>query len=516
MAKQFAVRKRTIPKRFSNYPDGDWEVYHVESGQQVDWFNSKSEADKEVTRRQARHKDMYPKRSRNHHPRVGLSMREFDVIERQVADSVDHGYKDFDHWLAKHPNEWAKMMPEQTAQLRRVFNEAAWAAKGGQRNPGQLRKPQLYILTHYRTFYDTDPPMSHKGTTKIMPAGTEVLVLGWQKSKHGDRAYAKAFYEGTTWFGWVDKELLEKPGSESRMANPEPAAADLFRSFHGSEPTSVLEYRDEVHEHEWYAGLGDLIELKVRTVTGYDAEIKFEVDESGGDVQSNPRKIHLSSYDTIDGFAYSRAMTRQVEDECGASGRVDDAVEYWRKKLGLTVDHDAAVSWLKETGGWSKSELEETDDDTLAERVLWISASNAKENRREHERERNPRRRRRNSGETDVLSSAADSLSTTVKLCSNEAGTQLYFVGGDQNIDEVLRKVKMTGAKWEKESMCIGVLYEATYQTRKHFHKFKLTDYWHSLGEETGNQPMLNYDFINKSMTVAGGTYHITPRGIED
>ena len=94
----------------------------------------------------------------------------------------------------------------------------------------------------------------------------------------------------------------------------------------------------------------------------------------------------------------------------------------------------------------------------------------------------------------------------TVFLAANEAGTQLYFVGGDQSLD--LDKLKFTG-DWVKDSMVIGVVYELTYRTRKKFDKFKLTEYYHELGEETGDQPMLVYDSLSPHCSISGGKYKI-------
>jgi hypothetical protein len=57
--------------------------------------------------------------------------------------------------------------------------------------------------------------------------------------------------------------------------NPEDAAAALSESFHGRDPETITTFEEEEHEHEWYAGLGDLVELKVRTVTDLEATIEF-------------------------------------------------------------------------------------------------------------------------------------------------------------------------------------------------------------------------------------------------
>jgi|SRR5579863_1410046 len=100
-----------------------------------------------------------------------------------------------------------------------------------------------------------------------------------------------------------------------------------------------------------------------------------------------------------------------------------------------------------------------------------------------------------------------------VKLACSPDGRQLYFIGGDQKLQ--LDKLGFKNGEI-KPHMFIGVLYEATYRTRKGFDKFKLTDYFHALGEESGNQPMLNYDSVNCLMSVVGGSYHVKAEGIVD
>jgi hypothetical protein len=93
------------------------------------------------------------------------------------------------------------------------------------------------------------------------------------------------------------------------------------------------------------------------------------------------------------------------------------------------------------------------------------------------------------------------------RLASNEEGTQLFIVGGSQGLE--LETINMQQPEWLKEMMVIGILRLVTYQTKKKFDKFQLTDYYHELGEETGEQPILLYDSINQQMSIAGGQYQI-------
>ncbi len=100
-----------------------------------------------------------------------------------------------------------------------------------------------------------------------------------------------------------------------------------------------------------------------------------------------------------------------------------------------------------------------------------------------------------------------------VFLCSNEDGNQLYFVGGDQEVD-----VYALGFSEEdiKDSMLLGVLDELTYQTEKGFDNFETISYYHKLGEESGVEPVLIYDTVSKLLSVSGGRYMVKPEGIVD
>jgi hypothetical protein len=170
------------------------------------------------------------------------------------------------------------------------------------------------------------------------------------------------------------KAVVEKAFTKR---NPESAAV-LYEQFHGRPPSEVLEYHDELQDHDELSAVGDLIELKVATMSGLDATISFEADPP--------------------------------------------------------------------------------------------------------------------------------------KLASSPDGRQLYFQGGDQSLE--LADLKMGGDKWLKDSMVIGVLTEVSYRTEKSFDKFVLSTYFHKLGEETGDQPMLIYDTLNQLLSVSGGAYRLKREGI--
>jgi hypothetical protein len=107
-----------------------------------------------------------------------------------------------------------------------------------------------------------------------------------------------------------------------------------------------------------------------------------------------------------------------------------------------------------------------------------------------------------------------------VQLCFNEAGTQAYFVGGDQTIPiEVLRSKFGMNSDDVREKMLIGTVVKTTYYQRKSFEANGTEDinFWHEHGEEhaEGICPALVYHpAIGGApawMELVGGRYKIAP-----
>ena len=212
------------------------------------------------------------------------------------------------------------------------------------------------------------------------------------RNDHSIESYVFPFtYEGRTTYEVVLQDDNDYPRAKRvvadymdekihsrRKSNPEDTAADMYETFHGKPSEEILEVGETVNYHANLAVLGELVEIKVATLTKKDVDLSFE--------------------------------------------------------------------------------------------------------------------------ESDCL------------LCSNEKGTQLYIVGGDQSLD--LEKLGFTGDKGDKDLITIGIAYEITYRTEKGFDKFRLTDYYHELGEETGFQPSLVYDVMNEFLLISGGEYKIKDVGI--
>jgi hypothetical protein len=99
-------------------------------------------------------------------------------------------------------------------------------------------------------------------------------------------------------------------------------------------------------------------------------------------------------------------------------------------------------------------------------------------------------------------------------LCSPD-GRQFYLRGGDQELN--LEAIGM-GPKsdWYRDRMLIGEAKELTYQDKKKFHKFKLIDYYHKLGEVTKKKPMLAYDSLAKRLEIWGGQSRVETEDLVD
>ena len=90
-------------------------------------------------------------------------------------------------------------------------------------------------------------------------------------------------------------------------------------------------------------------------------------------------------------------------------------------------------------------------------------------------------------------------------------GKQLYFVGGDQNLDEYLEQL---GCDPSKDSCDLGYCYLVVYTTAKKFDKYETMDYYHHLGEESGIPPRLIYNRAAKLFQLVGGEYEVKDVGI--
>lgn len=99
-----------------------------------------------------------------------------------------------------------------------------------------------------------------------------------------------------------------------------------------------------------------------------------------------------------------------------------------------------------------------------------------------------------------------------VKLACSPDGNQLYLMGGDQKMDENL--LRQFGAEGDKDFVDLGEAVAIVYVTRKGFDRFKLSAYIHKFGEEGGYRPEGFYNRLQRTIILAGGSYHIEAPGI--
>jgi len=119
-------------------------------------------------------------------------------------------------------------------------------------------------------------------------------------------------------------------------------------------------------------------------------------------------------------------------------------------------------------------------------------------------------------------------LDEMVQVCSDLKGKNIYFKGGDQELD--IQKLAEKGVYQEgygdsvKELCIVGPVFSISYFTDKHHlegpkYQAKGAAYEHEFAEEAdkeeyGEQPILIYDSRNKRMFLSGGSYEIKDEGI--
>lgn len=119
--------------------------------------------------------------------------------------------------------------------------------------------------------------------------------------------------------------------------------------------------------------------------------------------------------------------------------------------------------------------------------------------------------------EIDITSLAEEQLAlsfehTQVRLCASPGGGQLYLAGGDQQVDVESFGIEET----RKDFVVLGAVDEIVYYTAKAMDDFKPHSYFHELGEESGQRPVLIYDRLNQSLQFVGGHYTTRPEGLVD
>jgi len=97
-------------------------------------------------------------------------------------------------------------------------------------------------------------------------------------------------------------------------------------------------------------------------------------------------------------------------------------------------------------------------------------------------------------------------------LATDGTGQSLFLIAGDQALDDA--DLKAMGSNPAKAYADLGPLGGIEYHTRKGFDNFEPLYYVHAFGEDSGVQPNLLYDKLNKRFIISGGEYKVKPDGI--
>ena len=100
-----------------------------------------------------------------------------------------------------------------------------------------------------------------------------------------------------------------------------------------------------------------------------------------------------------------------------------------------------------------------------------------------------------------------------VLLASSPDATQLYCIGGNQNLESCLGEFTDDPSK---DLLDLGEILEVEYLTRKAQGNFEPVQYFHKFGEERrgSEMPRAIYDKLRKQVFFAGGEYKIEQPGI--
>ena len=286
----------------------------------------------------------------------------------------------------------------------------------------------------------------------------------------------------------------------------------MYESFHGRPSEQIVMFNEDEHYHEYLSELGIccgvLVELEDGStqaigLSGYEWHGKGKdagFVESGKDRQNPKRRkkvkgpFHQAS-DLILGGASS------LDDQLGAV--LSGNPRGWKTTYQVgSHDFSDRTRALKKAKEYANDEGSPITITIRMDKVKSTGFMGAPSTRDWKERTVTiqPDKTRRNPDSDSVGPN-------TTLLSSNEDGTQLYLVGGDQSLD--LDDLDITGDCATKELVTIGDVVKIYYETQKDFDKFEDIQYHHELGEETGELPILAYDRLNQRLLFVGGAYHI-------
>jgi hypothetical protein len=96
-----------------------------------------------------------------------------------------------------------------------------------------------------------------------------------------------------------------------------------------------------------------------------------------------------------------------------------------------------------------------------------------------------------------------------VTLASNAEGSQLYAIGGDQDLSSVAAKIPDVDTS--KDLLDLGPIAFVVYFARKSVDNFQPTEYMHQFDAP---RPSLGFDQVKREIFFAGGRYSVEAPGI--
>lgn len=98
-----------------------------------------------------------------------------------------------------------------------------------------------------------------------------------------------------------------------------------------------------------------------------------------------------------------------------------------------------------------------------------------------------------------------------VIVASNPSGTQLYLLGGNQDLSGSLPRF---GVDDSKDFIELGDVAALTYLASKAQSDFEPVEWEHILGEESGASPFAFWDKLKRRIFLVGGEYRVEAPGI--
>jgi hypothetical protein len=326
----------------------------------------------------AGHEEYLKKYDREHEGHDG-ELEEEDHLDRMFAHHMaghDDYFGQYDMFkgVNEDDEEYADIpCPISQPRAREILNTYNDEAHGW----GDMEKfmtPEEVHWVRQEFMRDDRPNRSFADVIRALAHGTDPILRWMDQNKTG--ANEELDEENPTGSPNREVEEITAPshwasylinGDDSGMEPEEVAACNEWQDK--IKPWYVVSTTDEEPRFTWsyklYGGTaagGEVMDYVCYKENTPETAAPMEMEEdapTGG--------LHVDYVLDIDD------LPEECIDDCSTSGSNDDAVDYWRKKLNFTVDRARAIRCLQGYGAWTRSELAASDDDLLANRILWLA-----------------------------------------------------------------------------------------------------------------------------------------------